>query len=105
MMTLCHHQKTICPNHNGSFDCTPFCSICEGEQEFCAPCDTREQFDEAVKMVTDHLTDINAHTLVHLLKWNLYGCEDTAKDELMYRSYEVAKNFMYAGNLEILGRN
>jgi hypothetical protein len=23
-----------CPNHEGFFDCTPFCDICEGEQEF-----------------------------------------------------------------------
>jgi hypothetical protein len=23
-----------CPNHEGSFDCTPFCNICEGEQEY-----------------------------------------------------------------------
>ena len=23
-----------CPQHNGSFDCTPFCRICEGEQEY-----------------------------------------------------------------------
>lgn len=22
-----------CPNHEGNFDCTPFCKICEGEQE------------------------------------------------------------------------
>lgn len=22
-----------CPNHGGAFDCTPFCSVCEGEQE------------------------------------------------------------------------
>ena len=22
-----------CPNHGGSFDCTPFCRLCEGEQE------------------------------------------------------------------------
>lgn len=22
-----------CPNHQGAFDCTPFCEICEGEQE------------------------------------------------------------------------
>mgnify|MGYP003625061929 CR=1 FL=1 len=22
-----------CPNHKGSFDCTPFCTFCEGEQE------------------------------------------------------------------------
>jgi hypothetical protein len=24
----------ICPNHNGGFDCTPFCRTCYGEQEF-----------------------------------------------------------------------
>lgn len=23
-----------CPNHGGSYDCTPFCSTCEGEQEY-----------------------------------------------------------------------
>lgn len=23
-----------CPNHGGAFDCTPFCPVCEGEQEF-----------------------------------------------------------------------
>lgn len=22
-----------CPNHNGAFDCTPFCRLCEGNQE------------------------------------------------------------------------
>ena len=22
-----------CPRHEGNFDCTPFCNICEGEQE------------------------------------------------------------------------
>ena len=22
-----------CPRHEGNFDCTPFCDICEGEQE------------------------------------------------------------------------
>ena len=21
-----------CPNHNGSYDCTPFCELCKGEQ-------------------------------------------------------------------------
>lgn len=24
----------VCPNHGGSFDCNPFCRICEGEQEY-----------------------------------------------------------------------
>jgi hypothetical protein len=22
-----------CPNHNGSYDCTPFCELCAGAQE------------------------------------------------------------------------
>jgi hypothetical protein len=24
----------LCPNHGGNFDCSPFCRICEGEQEY-----------------------------------------------------------------------
>jgi len=42
---LCHTENTnkernamqtlvICPNHEGNFDCTPFCALCEGDQEF-----------------------------------------------------------------------
>lgn len=23
-----------CPNHDGAFDCTPFCELCNGEQEY-----------------------------------------------------------------------
>lgn len=23
-----------CPRHEGSYDCTPFCDVCEGEQEY-----------------------------------------------------------------------
>lgn len=23
-----------CPNHGGNYDCTPFCNLCEGEQEY-----------------------------------------------------------------------
>ena len=23
-----------CPNHGGGFDCSPFCPLCEGNQEF-----------------------------------------------------------------------
>jgi hypothetical protein len=26
-----------CPNHEGAFDCTPFCKVCEGEQEIFIP--------------------------------------------------------------------
>ena len=28
-----------CPNHEGGYDCTPFCPLCEGEQEI--PADTQ----------------------------------------------------------------
>jgi hypothetical protein len=26
--------KLDCPNHEGAYDCTPFCRICEGDQEY-----------------------------------------------------------------------
>ena len=26
--------RVECPAHEGAFDCTPFCSVCEGEQEY-----------------------------------------------------------------------
>lgn len=26
-------KRIECPNHKGAFDCTPFCELCEGEQE------------------------------------------------------------------------
>lgn len=31
------YQKTglvPCPRHDGAYDCTPFCEICAGEQEY-----------------------------------------------------------------------
>lgn len=30
----CEPQIIECPNHAGNFDCTPFCKICEGDQEY-----------------------------------------------------------------------
>lgn len=24
----------VCPRHEGAFDCTPFCDLCEGNQEY-----------------------------------------------------------------------
>jgi len=27
----------VCPKHEGAYDCTPFCEVCEGEQEYTAP--------------------------------------------------------------------
>jgi hypothetical protein len=46
---VCEHTKTVCPQHKGSFDCTPFCDICEAEQEYCAVCD--EEAEERAKKV------------------------------------------------------
>ena len=35
----CEHERTVCPKHGGAFDCTVFCDICEGTQEYCSQCD------------------------------------------------------------------
>jgi hypothetical protein len=32
-----------CPNHGGAFDCTPFCSLCQGDQEIYSYQQIREQ--------------------------------------------------------------
>jgi hypothetical protein len=63
-----------------------------------------KEIENALKIVLEYLEDKNAHTLGLMLEYQFYGCEDTAKDELMYRTYEVAKNFLYAGDVSILGR-
>lgn len=37
----------VCPRHEGSFDCTPFCDLCEGEQEYnpeqCSECTNKAE--------------------------------------------------------------
>lgn len=30
--TIVDYTKRDCPNHKGSFDCTPFCEMCGGAQ-------------------------------------------------------------------------
>ena len=32
--TIMKPMMIECPRHEGNFDCTPFCNICEGEQEY-----------------------------------------------------------------------
>jgi hypothetical protein len=41
-----------CPRHEGAYDCTPFCSVCEGEQVYeytatrpCEGCGTSVEHD------------------------------------------------------------
>jgi len=36
---MCNHDKIECPEHEGNFDCNPFCRLCEGEQEYCPTCE------------------------------------------------------------------
>jgi hypothetical protein len=33
------HALIECPEHDGGYDCTPFCRTCEGNQEYCQTCD------------------------------------------------------------------
>ena len=35
----CKHDRVECPEHEGNFDCNPFCALCEGEQEYCPTCE------------------------------------------------------------------
>lgn len=40
---MCSLTKVVCPEHEGAFDCNPFCATCEGEQEFYPPCTTEQE--------------------------------------------------------------
>ena len=56
-------EKIACPNHEGAFDCTPFCELCEGNQELikpetmsCVYCPEQVEFDiwvEELRMCVD----------------------------------------------------
>jgi len=41
-----------CPNHSGSFDCNPFCGICEGNQEYNPNDMVKCQAAECTEMLT-----------------------------------------------------
>ena len=88
---MCNHKKTICPNHEGSFECTPFCAKCEGEQEFCPIC-------EALEIVLADLEENNNHTLGKLLIWAYR--EETLTNEqalIMFEAWTLARDFIYYG--------
>lgn len=36
---VCEHGWVDCPNHEGAYDCTPFCLTCEGYQGYCPICE------------------------------------------------------------------
>jgi hypothetical protein len=60
-----------CPRHDGSYDCTPFCGVCQGEQEYewtpfrrCVTCPTEvehdvwfEEFGMCVECSNEYFTD------------------------------------------------
>ena len=55
-MSDCLHDKVVCPKHDGSFDCTPFCDICEGNQDYCTSCDEWEA-EQAEIYIAQHRSD------------------------------------------------
>lgn len=56
-------KMEACPRHEGSYDCTPFCNVCEGNQEYeytetrpCGYCQTPVDHDtwfEEMEMCID----------------------------------------------------
>lgn len=54
----CGHEWLDCPNHEGGYDCTPFCRICEGNQGYCPTCEpllqTGTDLYEAINAVLDN---------------------------------------------------
>ncbi len=56
---MCSHTNIVCPNHEGGFDCTPFCNLCEGEQEFCPSCElvTYSDWENTYKPINNHITE------------------------------------------------
>lgn len=88
---ICEHEKTVCPRHNGSFDCTPFCDFCEAEQEYCRLCN-------ALEIVLADLEYNNNHTLGKLLIWAYREKTLTNEKALQtYRAWLLARDFIYYG--------
>jgi hypothetical protein len=51
------------------------------------------ELDKAYQIVLADLEDRNSHTIGRLLRWDIQGSPD---DELMYRAWLTAKNFIEA---------
>lgn len=58
-MSECTHTKIVCPAHGGGFDCTPFCAICEAEQEYCPTCEplSNQQWEEIYLPMVNSITN------------------------------------------------
>lgn len=55
----------------------------------------KKELEEALTIVMEHLTDINAHTVAGMLDWTLNGNPDSLKDEKFYRAWLAAKGIIY----------
>ncbi len=51
-----------------------------------------EELEQAYALVLADLEDRNSHTIGRLLEWDISGKED----EHLYRTWLVAKNFLYS---------
>ena len=51
-----------------------------------------EELEQAYALVLADLEDRNSHVIGRLLEWDISGKED----ELLYRTWLVAKNFLYS---------
>jgi hypothetical protein len=56
---MCEHEHIVCPKHDGGFDCTPFCDICEAEQEYCPTCDPYAHEQATIYINMNKSIDIN----------------------------------------------
>ena len=64
-------MKTICPNHEGNFDCTPFCKICEGNQEYeRETMNTKKLHKELAGFCEGYSYESQPH-------YGCYGCRET----------------------------
>ena len=66
-----------CPNHSGSFDCSPFCELCEGCQEYEQPDSELERIEQI------------AQRYLKLLKQGNYAAAKTEANTLVYATYTL----------------
>lgn len=53
---MCSLTKVVCPEHEGGFDCTPFCATCEGEQEYTPKCEPTKE-----NKMAKYKVEVNRH--------------------------------------------
>ena len=60
--------------------------------------ENKMELDKAYELVLADLEDRNSHTIGRLVAWDRSGSnENTKENELMYRTWLLAKNFVYGG--------